>query len=339
MSNISSINYNTNITMEEKEKEEKYNKILNKLCKTNVNNFIFVYTAPKVGSTSLVTSLKISLGNLYNIIHIHNEMTIYMLTGILDVTVNEIIKYLSSIGKRVLVIDVYRTPIEKKISIYFEKLAIFHFNTSEENIKKYPIEKIVNRFNKLFPYIETEDYYFEKYELKKRKMFDFEKKYTIQKEQNVYYIKLRLCDSNIWGNILSNILNLDVVIIPDYETEKKQIGELYKKFKEVYKIPSNYLQNIECDTYLNYYYNSQEKTEYINKWKNKSLDTQIEKSYTNEEYEVYMNISQENMQQEEIQKGHYIDNGCFCARCNIKRKEIYLKAKKGEIIVDKIKHT
>jgi len=316
--------------------EEKYNIIINKLFKNNLNNFIFVYTPPKVGSTSLVTSLRVSLGKLYNVIHIHDEMMLFILTGITDVSVNDIINYLGSIGKRVIVIDVYRTPIEKKVSVYFEKLSSFHFNISEEKLNTYSIHKIINRFNKLFPYIETEDYYFEKYNLEKRKTFNFEKKHIIQKEKDVYYIKLRLCDSKIWGNILSSIINLDIIIIPDYETEKKEIGELYKKFKEEYKLPQNYLKIIDEDKYLNYYYSAQEKEEYINNWKKKTKEE--ENSYTKNEYDLYTNISQENMQQETIQKNHYIDNGCYCNKCNKQRKEIYMKVKKGEKIEEKIKH-
>jgi len=78
---------------------EKYNTIINDLFKNNLNNFIFVYTPTKVGSTSLVTSLRVSLGRLYNIVHIHDEVMLKVLTGVENITVNEIINYLASIGK------------------------------------------------------------------------------------------------------------------------------------------------------------------------------------------------------------------------------------------------
>ena len=44
--------------------------IINKLFNTKNNNYIFIYTPPKVGSTTLVSSLRISLGNSFNVIHI-----------------------------------------------------------------------------------------------------------------------------------------------------------------------------------------------------------------------------------------------------------------------------
>jgi hypothetical protein len=37
----------------------------------------------------------------------------------------------------VYVIDVYRSPIERKMSEFFEKIADMHFNTTEENLNNY----------------------------------------------------------------------------------------------------------------------------------------------------------------------------------------------------------
>ncbi len=48
--------------------QEKIEELVNKLFKIKTDNYIFVYTPPKVGSTTLVTSLRISLGRNYNII-------------------------------------------------------------------------------------------------------------------------------------------------------------------------------------------------------------------------------------------------------------------------------
>ena len=47
--------------------------VLNKLFNTQSPNYVFIYTPPKVGSTTLVSSLRISLGNSFNIIHIHGN--------------------------------------------------------------------------------------------------------------------------------------------------------------------------------------------------------------------------------------------------------------------------
>jgi hypothetical protein len=36
---------------------------------------------------------------------------------------------------------------------------------------------------------------------------------------------------------------------------------------------------------------------------------------------------------------HYIDNGCFCKGCSLKRRDLYFKALNGEQITEKILHS
>ena len=311
---------------------------INKLFYTSTHNFIFIFTPPKVGSTTLVTSLRVSLNKSYNIIHIHDETMLSVLTGINDVKINDIISYLSKNGKNVYVIDVYRTPKERKMSEYFEKLSPYHFNNTDENISKhYSIKRISDRFNKIFPHIENEDHYFDKYNISDPIPFDFDNKYTLQIIDNIKYIKLRLCDSDLWDKILSKIFNIDIIIIHDYATESKQLGELYKTFKKEYKLPSNYIEYIENDKYLKFYYNETERNDYLNYWKSKL--SQPSTPYTESEFKFYMNICFENQFINDVQIDHYIDNGCFCSLCTKKRREIYVKYKEGERKFEKIIHT
>ena len=224
---------------------------ISKLFNTTANNYIFVYTPPKVGSTTLVSSLRVSLGKSYNVIHIHDEVMLSVLTGINNVKINDIINHLANSGKKVYVIDVYRTPIERKMSEFFEKISQYHFNNTEENVNKYSIERVSDRFNKVFPHLENGDHYIDIYDIPNPIPFDFNKKYTVQQCKNVTYIKLRLCDSNLWANILSNIFGQDIVLINDYATTNKGIGTLYSKFKAEYKLPINYFENIKNCKYFN----------------------------------------------------------------------------------------
>ena len=311
-------------------------KSVNKLFNTNTNNYIFVYTPPKVGSTTLVTSLRVSLGKNYNTIHIHDEIMLSVLTGIHGVKINDIIQFLSNQGKNVYVIDVYRTPVERKMSEFFEKISPYHFNNTSDNISKYSIRRISDRFNKIFPYIENGDHYLDKYNISEPIAFDFDKKYSLQKINNIKYIKLRLCDSDLWSSILSNIFQTDIVIIHDYKTENKPIGELYNQFKKEYKLPSNYLDMITNDKYFNFYYSELERNNYVNVWK-KRLTTDF-LPYTESEYRFYINLCLENQYINDIDIDHYIDNGCFCEYCNAKRKDLYFRAKLGEKNFEKIIH-
>ena len=319
--------------------KENISESIKKLFNTSSDNYIFIYTPPKVGSTTLVSSLRISLGKTYNVIHIHDEIMLSVLTGINNVKINDIINYLSLNGKKVYVIDVYRTPIERKMSEFFEKISPYHFNNTTENINTYSIKRISDRFNKLFLHLENGDHYFEKYNIEKPNIipFDFNKKYTIQTQNGVKYIKLRLCDANLWENILSEILNTNIIIITDYATEDKGIGNLYKRFKLEYKLPINYLEFIKNCTYLNFYYNEEERNNYLQSWSQKVCD--IFTPYTYDEYKFYINLCLENQYINDVQIEHYIDNGCFCKLCSYKRRDIFFRYKNGERKFEKIIHT
>ena len=311
--------------------------VLNKLFNTQSPNYVFIYTPPKVGSTTLVSSLRISLGNSFNIIHIHDNIMLSVLTGINNVTVNEIINYTAQKGNNVYVIDVYRSPIERKMSEYFEKLAPYHFNNSEENINNYSLKRLTERFNKLFPYLANGDHYFEKFDIANPTHFDFEKKYTIQILNNIKYIKLRLYDSKIWDKILSSIFQQDIVLINDYQTSNKTLGNLYKRFKDEYKIPANYIELVKECKYFNFYFSHEERKQYIGIWETTSIGN-FTTPYTCDEYKFYVNLYLENQYINDIQTEHYIDNGCLCIYCIKMRREIFYRAKNGETHFEKIIH-
>ena len=127
--------------------------------KTNRDkNIIFVYCPPKVGSTSLVSSIRISCSNSITILHVHAENMLETLCGIKNVSIKDIIHYNRSLGKNITVIDIYRTPIEHKISDFFENI-IYHFNNTEKNINNYEVNKLIQRFNRLFPHLTNTDYF------------------------------------------------------------------------------------------------------------------------------------------------------------------------------------
>lgn len=334
--NMGELFKNTIFTNDQIQILEKVNDILFK-TKDKKKNVIFIYTPQKVGSTSLVSSIRISALSKFSVLHIHDDLMLSVLTGYTNVTVNDVIMYNKEIGKNVYVIDIYRSPIERKISEYFEKISSYHFNNSEDNINSYNIDKIVNRFNKLFPHLAKKDYFQEIYNINIPEKFDFEKKFLLVEENGIKYIKIRLMDSKQWNKILSEILNTEIVVVNDYETKNKKIGELYNKFKSEYKIPNNLLVMISNCKILNYYLSENEKINYIKSWENKINSNEVV-SYTDDEYNFYMNICIENKFYNDFQNDHYIDVGCVCKGCSIKRSELFQKAKNGENVTEKIIH-
>jgi hypothetical protein len=290
-------------------------------------NLIIVYTPPKVGSTSLVSSLRLYLSNKYTVLHLHNEYILNILYNINNITINELIRYNELLGKHVFIIDIFRNPIEHKISMFFEDITE-HFNNTEEEINNYKVERLINRFNNIFPYLGGNDYFRQIYNIDISTNFDHEKKYLLVQKERKTYIKLRLNDSKEWKNIIKQILGDDIEIVTDYETSKKKIGQMYNKFLTEYRLPINYLDN-EINQMI--YYNTYQETQnYTTLWKLKSGD--IKHSYNSVEYEVYKSIVIENRNIIILDNKHYLDQGCICNICNSKR-EAY-KLGKESIVVD-----
>ena len=291
----------------------------NKLgIKPNTNKgLIFVYSMPKVGSTSLITSLRLFAINKFLIFHLHSELMLKVLLDITDVTINDIILYNRSIGHTVYVIDIYRSPIEMKMSSFFENIGAFHFNNVDTQINKYDVNFVINRFNNIFPYIGNGDHFIDKYNITIPDKFDYEKGYNLVIQNDIKYIKLRLKDADKWGQILTELLNTEIKMVKEYETNNKSLKDLYILFKDNYRIPANILDEIKNCKYLNYYYSSSEIIEYLNKWNNKLTANYT--YYNPDEYNLYHKLSSENKHINEIQSNHYSDEGCICKYCNMKR--------------------
>jgi len=299
---------------------------------------IFVYCPPKVGSTTLVSSLRLSASDKLTVLHLHNEIMLKVLYNITDVTVNDIIQYNKQIGKKVYVIDIFRTPVEHKMSSLFENIDTFHFNTTIEDLNTYDVKKIITRFNNLFPHLAKSDHFKDKYGVVIPTHFDFERKYLLVEKDGVSYVKLRLKDSGEWREILRKILHIEVVIVNDYETDKKAVKNIYLNFKNNYKVPQNLLETIKNSSSILYYLNDEERNEYMQTWEGKSTPDEIHVPYTEEEYQLYNKISLENHHMNEIQTDHYMDCGCVCVACERKRKHVLEKAKRGEKVTDRIIH-
>jgi len=311
------------------------NELLN-INKHQHNKLIFVYSAPKVGSTSIVSSFRIFGIEKLDIIHIHDEEMLHVLANITDITINEIILFNKYLGKDIYVINIYRSPIERKISAFFEKVGSYHFNAEDSEVNKYNVTKIINRFNKIFPWLSNGDHFIDKYNIKIPDKFDFVNKYLLVNENNIKYITLRLKDSNEWGSILTNMFGFNIRTIKDYESSNKPIKDLYNTFKLNYKIPINFLKDVINDKYLIYYYSEDEINEYYNEWLSKSIQESI--SYTYEEYKLYEIITIENCHIDKIQFDHYFDEGCKCKACSIKRLETISKILRGIEVKDRIVH-
>jgi hypothetical protein len=145
-----------------------------------------------------------------------------------------------------------------------------------------------------------------------------------------------LKDSEKWGNILTSILGTPITIVKDYETENKPLSSLFRNFKLFYRIPSNFLEDLKQDASIHYYFKDEEIAEYVSLWELKQ--DAFYTSYTNDEFVFYTQLCLENQSQNIIQRKHYIDIGCLCVACSLKRSLLLSKAIRGETITEKIIH-
>jgi hypothetical protein len=220
------------------------------------------------------------------------------------------------------------------MSEYFHNISAYNFNDSEENIKSYSIEKLIDRFNSVYPHLDSEDYYFKKFGIVPPEKFDYEKKYIHQCVNNVHFIKLRFNDINVWDKILSEIFKKDVVIIRNEKKDDENLLELYNKVKREYKLPINYYEYLEMDGSLKYYELCVDVEEYKKEWCKKGLCEKV-KSLTKEEYmEEVISVYVVKIK---VSSSSYVDEGCRCVWC-IKKRDNALKLYKLTGKLSKVKH-
>lgn len=293
------------------------------LSKPQNKNIIFVYTPAKCGSTSLVSSLRLSCFGKFTVIHIHNDQMLHSMYKVDEsIRVLDIIQFNQRLGKNVIVFDIFRTPIEQKMSLYFDLLGSYHFNRNKDAINKLSLNTVFNRFNKIYPHISYLDYFTNLFPISEKfETFDNEKGFLLSKDNfGVKYIKLRISDFNTkWISILQNILETKIWLVRDNTVN--QFADLYKHFKANYQLPTNFLEDLKTFPTLDFYLTEEEKQDYLKTWEDNTSDVSF-LPYTNEEYSLYCQIAKENKYLNTQQLNHYFDNGCDCIQCQEKRRKI-----------------
>ena len=236
--------------------------VINNIKYVDIN--ILVHCGGKCGSSTLYNTF---INNGYKSIKIHNRIDFINQCGYDGLF--DSIKY-SSLNKKVYIIDVYRTPIERKISSFFQNI-IHHV----PDYKNKMCEELIDIFN--IKFIDTiEEYHsineiFDEYNIEHFKDFDFQKKYNIKEVGNLVFVKLLFNDIKIWNILLSLILNKYIVMYNDNLTENKDVYELYKEFKKIYRVPKTYIKYILMnDKEFKIYNTKEEQYNYIIDWLFKS---------------------------------------------------------------------
>jgi hypothetical protein len=225
---------------------------------------VFVYCGGKCGSSTLQ---KTFVQNKYSSIQIHGN-DFYQKVYNTPSTIFDVINN-SSVDIPVYIIDSYRLPIERKISSFFQNISRHY-----PNYKSSSVNELIMFFNNNLLY-DVEKYHpinevLSYYKVPLFNSFNFEKGYNEQIVDNKIFIKIRFCDIQNWGSILSTILDTPITLYSDNETQYKDQYELYVQFKSQYKVPKQYLENLHNDIEFNIYNTKKEQEEYMNKWTNLS---------------------------------------------------------------------
>ena len=251
-----------------------YEKRMYKMSQLEDVNF-FIYCGRKSGSTTLnhtcsniENSLSIQIHNNEDFLYKYGQCTF---NSIFDLVENNMKKH-----ETVYIIDSYRTPIEKKISSFFEDIEKYI-----PNYKDCDISFLISYFNKKYIYgnkcthIYTEDYeplneILQHFNLSPIKKFNFDRKYELIRHKNLVFIKLRFHEIEKWDVLLSKILGKDVTIIDKNKSENKDYYDVYENFKKSYRIPIEYLEKLKSDSRFKIYNTSVERDKYIKYWSSKS---------------------------------------------------------------------
>ena len=177
----------------------------------------------------------------------------------------------SSKNKKLILIDAYRPPIERKISSFFHngerKIPNFLTMTTEEQIEL---------FNKDCLYrIEDRHIINEVYRelnIPQTKTYDFKHCYLYQIYKNIIIIKLHYNDIENWGNRLTEILKIPIKIVSDNVSTNKSYYDTYTNFLNNYKVPKHYIEDILVkDIEFKKFQTLEQQNAYIKMWLTKSV--------------------------------------------------------------------
>ena len=137
----------------------------------------------------------------------------------------------SSSNKKLYIVDSYRTPIERKISSFFQNLE-----NHVPDYKNKKVKELINIFNnKYLNNLENGhpiDIIMKNYNVKPFYKFNFEKKYVKKVQGNLVFIKILFSDIKDWNNILSKIFNKKIIVVSSNLSKKKDQEEYINKWLE-----------------------------------------------------------------------------------------------------------
>ena len=220
---------------------------------------VFILCGGKCGSSTLSSSFQ-KLG--YKTLKVHGKLD--YINQFKEDKLYECINN-SSKHKPVIIIDVYRTPIERKISSFFQNIQYYIPDWQSKSI-----EQLILEFNNKYLYV-LEEYHsineaFDYYQISHFHEFDEKKNYNLLKKDNKIFIKLLYKDIQKWNKILTLIFNQPFVITKDNLSNQKDYYKTYQQFLSKYKVPKSYFDKLVKDKEFKIYNTKEEQVSYLEYW-------------------------------------------------------------------------
>ena len=187
---------------------------LYKYSQIDLNYNVYVYCCAKSGSSTLTYTMN---KNGYKAFHVHHiqHYQSQCIESKKNSNLFDIIEQSMINNTNIYIIDSYRTPVERKISSFFQNY--------QEN--KYSIDYIINQIDKQICF--SEEYVsineiFDYFKIPHFDSFNFVQKYNLLKYKNITFIKLRFEDIKDWNKILSFIFKKPITMYNDNLSENKK---------------------------------------------------------------------------------------------------------------------
>jgi len=161
----------------------------------------------------------------------------------------------------ITLIDVYRPPIERKLSMFFKNMERNSNKFNNKNVEFFN-DIFCRKFFELNGYRNYSDFIISKYNLIIPD-FDFEKGYIKVKKGRITYVKILFSDIERWGDILSDIFGKKIKIYKDNISTYSK----YKETRDCLLITNSIYNFIRKDKYLKKNMTEQNRENYLNFWR------------------------------------------------------------------------
>lgn len=197
---------------------------------------VIVYAGGKTGGTSIFQTLL--QRSEYRCIHIHNDRCfrascIHGIPPFIQSKDPPSIFELIDTVEPVYIIDVYRNPIDRKISSYFQNLE---HNRKYYNVPKdIGIEDEVDFFTiNIFPHLENYEAISEPMTHYGIDKLDYKFTHWVGRKKNITFIRLKFTEIDNWFSILRKYIPDFPPLMPSNLSKEKKYYARYKLFKKIF---------------------------------------------------------------------------------------------------------